>query len=49
VLNLLLSVAGLVLIAAGVWVNWGVGWACLVGGVVLFVTGGLGSFLDSKS
>lgn len=40
-MNALMSIAGFGLAAAGVWVNWGVGYALLVVGVVLFLTGGV--------
>ncbi len=32
---------GFVLATAGVYLNFGLGWACLVSGGVLFVAGGL--------
>jgi hypothetical protein len=41
--NLLICVAGLLSACTGIWVNWGAGYALLVGGVVLFVAGGLSS------
>lgn len=39
--SLPLSVLGFAGAVAGVFLNWGAGWACLVGGSVLFVVGGL--------
>jgi hypothetical protein len=45
---LALSLIGFVSILAGVWVIWGVGWTCLVGGIVLFVAGGLGSTREAR-
>lgn len=40
-LSLGLSAFGFGLSVAGVYLNWGAGWAALTGGVVLFVVGGL--------
>lgn len=37
------SLVGFALAIAGIATNWGVGWASLVAGIVLFVVGGLGS------
>jgi hypothetical protein len=36
-----LSLAGFLMAAAGVWLTFGLGWALIAGGVVLFVAGGL--------
>jgi hypothetical protein len=36
-----LTLLGFGLAVAGLWLLFGVGWACLVAGIVLFVAGGL--------
>lgn len=41
--HLSLTIAGFISAVAGVWITFGVGWALLSGGVVLFLAGGLGS------
>lgn len=47
-INVAFSLVGFVLAIAGIALNWGVGWACLVGGGVLFAAGGLGSRSEAK-
>jgi len=44
----LISLAGYVSAVAGIATNWGVGWALLVGGCVLFIAGGLGSAREGQ-
>jgi hypothetical protein len=41
VANLLLTLAGFGATVAGIWLNWGLGYALLMGGLVVFVAGGL--------
>lgn len=36
-----MSVAGFVSVVSGIAITFGPGWACIVGGLVLFVAGGL--------
>jgi hypothetical protein len=38
-----LTLVGYVSAVVGVGLNWGIGYACLCGGVVLFIAGGLAS------
>jgi hypothetical protein len=45
--NLVITCSGYLCALAGVRVLWGSGWALLVGGLVLFVAGGLASARDA--
>jgi len=47
-LNLLLSIVGFVSIVIGCVLVWGVGWALLAGGLVLFIVGGVGSAREGR-
>jgi hypothetical protein len=47
-INAVLSLVGYVSAVTGVGLNWGVGDALLIGGVVLFVAGGLASSRESR-
>jgi hypothetical protein len=46
--NLLLTLAGFVAAVVGIGINWGLGSALLIGGVVLFVAGGLAAAQERK-
>ena len=39
--DLVTTLLGFLLACAGVYLIWGAGWACLAGGLVLFIAGGL--------
>jgi len=46
--NVLLTVAGFCAAVAGIGLTWGLGAALLVGGVVMFVSGGLASAREHR-
>lgn len=46
--NAFLSLAGFCGLVAGVWLNWGLGYALLLRGLLLFLAGGLGSARDRR-
>jgi hypothetical protein len=46
--NILLTLTGFCAAVAGVWLTWGLGYALLLGGLVLFVTGGLASAREPR-
>lgn len=48
-MNAWVTIAGFCLSAAGVWVNWGLGYALLTGGLVLFIAGGLATRSERRS
>lgn len=43
-----LTLAGVACAIAGIWMICGLGWALLVFGVLLFVTGGMGSTREGR-
>jgi hypothetical protein len=48
VFNLVLTLVGFCAVVAGIWLTWGLGYALLVGGLVLFVTGGVASAREHR-
>lgn len=48
-MSTLITVIGFGLATAGVWVNWGMGYALLTGGLVLFLAGGLESVREGRN
>jgi len=46
--NVLLTVAGFCAAVVGIGLTWGVGYALIVGGVVMFVAGGLASAREPR-
>ena len=43
-----LSIVGFCGLVVGVWLNWGLGYASLLGGLVLFLAGGLGTARERR-